>query len=318
MAGVAVSHHPRHVLYLVPSFLQQAVGQFHAFFHNIIVHGAVEAGFKPLLQFCFAEKALPGDLREGEGVQEILVDQFPGLLQAAGVLPGDPFVPLFPRRLLAKQGEQFQRLPLQIELIQLPLRRAVHQLLEHQADFRGGGEHMRADFLPRADEMGSLQLLGQLLKALPFHDNPQGAAGIPRLIVAGAPGKPSPLQAALCGGDGVLAAPASFKLPLHAAAETEGQLEHTALRIFLPQFGLPVKAQLRVEQEQSGRQLLRLHAAPGFPAGKAGRLPIRREGTFPHAFGNRAVVPDGDGCRSPGKHGEETSFSLNWLAVSNC
>src|SRR5699024_12495614 len=83
--GVAPPHHltpsptrPSSDL-LIFSALQQTMCHLHALFQYVLVDRTIKTGFEALLQFSFTEIALLRNLCDCQRVQEMIVNNFPGL-----------------------------------------------------------------------------------------------------------------------------------------------------------------------------------------------------------------------------------------------
>ena len=83
MARIGISHHPYHIFHLIFSALQQTMCHLHALFHYVLVDRTIKTGFEALLQFSFTEIALLRNLCDCQRVKEMIVNNFPGLHQAA-------------------------------------------------------------------------------------------------------------------------------------------------------------------------------------------------------------------------------------------
>lgn len=109
MARIGISHHPYHIFHLIFSALQQTMCHLHALFHYVLVDRTIKTGFEALLQFSFTEIALLRNLCDCQRVKEMIVNNFPGLHQAAIIFSGNLFVIfLLPNRFFAEQGDKFQ------------------------------------------------------------------------------------------------------------------------------------------------------------------------------------------------------------------
>ena len=117
MARIGISHHPYHIFHLIFSALQQTMCHLHALFHYVLVDRTIKTGFEALLQFSFTEIALLRNLCDCQRVKEMIVNNFPGLHQAAIIFSGNLFVIfLLPNRFFAEQGDKFQYLSFKIQL----------------------------------------------------------------------------------------------------------------------------------------------------------------------------------------------------------